>query len=401
MIRTLVVVVPLLLSIGCAGSGEGLDANGRPVGGGAGGSTGGGAGADTSLLTADFKSIQDAVFTPMCITCHAGGAAPRGLRLEEPVSFSMLVNVPSDEAPNTLRVAPGDPDNSYLIHKLEGTAAVGGRMPLNGPQLPQADIDVIRQWITAGALPPDDAGTTPAGTPPTVTSISVQVGSTLDTLPAQITVTFSADMDAALVTTSTLVLERSGGDGSFGDGNDIALTPASVALTPNARTATMDLSNIISVDDTYRLTAIGSGGSAVADVAGEVLDGDGDGAGGGDHTLTFDISTPPPPDPLLPTLQSIQDKIFTPICTRCHAGGNPPGDLSLQAGNSFGMIVNVPSKEESGILRVNPGNANDSYLIQVLEGTAPSTPRMPRGGPFLPQADIDIVREWIDNGAQP
>ena len=44
-----------------------------------------------------------------------------------------------------------DPDNSYLIHKLEGTQAVGIQMPPAGP-LQQAIIDDIRQWIDDGAL---------------------------------------------------------------------------------------------------------------------------------------------------------------------------------------------------------------------------------------------------------
>jgi len=50
------------------------------------------------------------------------------------------------------RVTPGNPDNSYLIQKLEGTAAGGSRMPQGGPFLDQATVDMIRQWITDGAL---------------------------------------------------------------------------------------------------------------------------------------------------------------------------------------------------------------------------------------------------------
>jgi hypothetical protein len=49
------------------------------------------------------------------------------------------------------RVAAGDPDNSYLIQKLEGTAAEGAQMPFGGAPLEQAVIDGIRQWIADGA----------------------------------------------------------------------------------------------------------------------------------------------------------------------------------------------------------------------------------------------------------
>ena len=51
-----------------------------------------------------------------------------------------------------LRVAPGAPDDSYLVHKIEGTAAQGQQMPPNGAApLSQAEIGAIRQWITDGA----------------------------------------------------------------------------------------------------------------------------------------------------------------------------------------------------------------------------------------------------------
>jgi len=127
---------------GCGGgSGEGLDSNGRPTSG-----TGGAA-----PLTASFASIQDNVFTPVCTGCHAGAAAPVGLRLDAASSYALLVGVASGEVSSLQRVAPGRPDDSYLIQKLEGRAAVGSRMPLGGPFLDDATIAVIRQWIAAGA----------------------------------------------------------------------------------------------------------------------------------------------------------------------------------------------------------------------------------------------------------
>lgn len=143
---TCAICVAAALLAGCGGgSGEGLDSNGRPIVPGS-GSGGGGA------LTAEFQSIQDHVFTPICTACHAGGAAPQGLRLDAVNSYAMLVGVSSIEVPSVLRVAPGRPDDSYLIQKLEGYAAVGARMPLGGPYLDAETITTIRQWITGGAL---------------------------------------------------------------------------------------------------------------------------------------------------------------------------------------------------------------------------------------------------------
>ena len=132
-----------LLAAGCAGSGKGLDANGQPLAPGTGG---GGA------LTADFDSIQANVFTPICTVCHIGATAPHGLRLDAANSYDLLVGIPSVEVPSLSRVKPGDPDNSYVIQKLEGHAAVGARMPFGGPYLAGDVVAVIRQWITDGAL---------------------------------------------------------------------------------------------------------------------------------------------------------------------------------------------------------------------------------------------------------
>src|SRR5688572_24574741 len=100
-------VAPLLLVLaGCtAGSGEGLDAGGRPITG-------------PPVGNSDFQEIQDTIFTPICTACHVGANAPVGLRLDAANSYAMLVNVASVEVPGTLRVNPGNPNASYLVHKI-------------------------------------------------------------------------------------------------------------------------------------------------------------------------------------------------------------------------------------------------------------------------------------------
>ena len=47
-------------------------------------------------------------------------------------------------------VIPGDPENSHLAQKLLGTQKEGTLMPPNG-SLPQEEIDIILDWIKAGA----------------------------------------------------------------------------------------------------------------------------------------------------------------------------------------------------------------------------------------------------------
>ena len=110
--------------------------------------------------------------------------------------------------------------------------------------------------------------------------------------------------------------------------------------------------------------------------------------------------------PAATTLSEIQTQVFTPICSGCHNGSNPPGGAlpgsqNLKAGNSFANLVNVASLEQPSLLRVQPGDPDNSYIIQKLEG-APgiSGSRMPFGGPYLDQATIDKIRSWIQDGAQ-
>jgi hypothetical protein len=139
-----IAAVAVLLA-GCAGSGEGLDENGRPLG----------ESTASGELMPTIDSIQEHVFTPRCASCHQGATAPVGLRLEDAqTSYDNLVDQPAVEEPTLFRVETGVPDESYLVHKLEGTQTVGNRMPNGQPPLAPETIAVIRQWIAEGAAPP-------------------------------------------------------------------------------------------------------------------------------------------------------------------------------------------------------------------------------------------------------
>ncbi len=374
-------------------------------GGGGGGSappsnTGGG----TPPLQANFDSIQDNVLTAICTSCHIGASAPLGLRLDAVNAFALLVGVASAQVPGLLRVDPGDPNNSYLIQKLEGTAAVGGRMPLGGSALAQADIDVIRQWIADGALAMPQP---PPAAPIRVTSLSPVPGSMFDTLPASVIAIFDRELDATSVDASTFIIERSGGDDDFSNGNEVIITAASILVsTVNPMTATFDLTGVASVNDTYRVRLLGTGATTIGDLDANALDGEfsgafpsGDGTAGGDFTAQFVVEA------LVPTIESIQSKIFSTTCfLGCHTG--PPGPV-LPAGMdlsdtdaSFNSLVMTQSIEVPALFRVLPDDPDNSYLIQKLEGAAGiGGQRMPLGGPFLDQATIDVIRQWITDGA--
>lgn len=112
--------------------------------------------------TATFATLQRRIFTPSCamLSCHGAGNAG-GLTLAAGAARANLVGVPPSNgaalAAGLLRVAPGDPDRSFLLRKLAGTLGPdeGQSMPRVGAQLPPALIDLVRRWIAAGA--PADA----------------------------------------------------------------------------------------------------------------------------------------------------------------------------------------------------------------------------------------------------
>ena len=100
-----------------------------------------------------FRENVQAVFDAHCVQCHAAELPQAGLVLEDGESYDMLVGVKSLQTP-MLRVAPGDPQASYLIHKLKAThLAVGGSglgMPLtegNHTPLGAEVIARIEDWV--------------------------------------------------------------------------------------------------------------------------------------------------------------------------------------------------------------------------------------------------------------
>ena len=105
----------------------------------------------TEKLMPTLSSIQTHVFDPSCAGHHGVSATAAGLDLSAGRSFESLVNVLSTQV-GLSRVTPGDADNSYLVHKIEGRPGITGRqMPIDGPPLDADQIAAIRQWIDAGA----------------------------------------------------------------------------------------------------------------------------------------------------------------------------------------------------------------------------------------------------------
>ena len=260
-------LAPLLLA-GCAGNGQGLNANGEPITPGS---------SPAAPLTADFQSIQDNVFTPICTRCHSGAAAPEGLQLDAGHSYALLVGVGSAEVPSLERVKAGDPDSSYLILKLEGASRiVGVRMPFGGPYLPQSTIDVIRQWITNGAQ--QGASAAASAVAFALTATSPADGALVPQSPRQFVVAFNREPDFSLLNDTTVMLERATPEGPVAQRVSLELArgnPAAVLLTPLAPL----------LPGAYRLRVRGTGAAALADVDGREL--------GSDYAAEFTVNGAP------------------------------------------------------------------------------------------------------------
>ncbi len=109
----------------------------------------------------------------------------------------------------------------------------------------------------------------------------------------------------------------------------------------------------------------------------------------------------PPVTGLAPTLASIQDNVFTVNCAvpGCHGGAGAQQGLRLDPGFSAGSLINVASPRDPNLIRVVPGNPDASFLIQKLDGTQTLGDRMPDGGPYLTTATVNVIRQWIQDGA--
>lgn len=108
-----------------------------------------------STIQSNIFEAPDAAGRAACVTCHTNAvhAPSGGLNLLHDAAYDQLVNVPSHEKPALRRVVPGDPDSSYIVHKLEGRPGIIGRqMPYSGPPyLTSGQLVIIRRWIEIGA----------------------------------------------------------------------------------------------------------------------------------------------------------------------------------------------------------------------------------------------------------
>jgi hypothetical protein len=142
-------------------------------------------------------------------------------------------------------------------------------------------------------------------------STTTLVGANLT--PKEIDVQFNQLIDPSTITASSVLLVGSGGDGIFGNGNDVTINLAG-KLSFVAATHTLAISlagsGLTLPTDRYRLTLLGNGSTVLRNPQGLALDGEnttndspngaqlplpsGDGFPGGNFYLNFIVNTTPP-----------------------------------------------------------------------------------------------------------
>lgn len=134
------------------------------------------------------------------------------------------------------------------------------------------------------------------------------------------------------------------------------------------------------------------------------------------------LPTSAPPPGVEVSLSRDVQPIFNQSCATafCH-GGTLASPMSLEEDKAHGSLVGVPSCEAPGLKRVEPGSSELSYLIIKLEGrqsavldagscatcsvplvgpVANCGTQMPPGQPPLDGHLIQLIRDWIDQGAE-
>jgi hypothetical protein len=158
-------------STGGAQASGGSALGGATGGGGANAAGGGNAGvpaAGSSSRSLSFEAdiwpvfalIRDPIFVyyddstyESCVTngvCHGGSTPGAGLRMPDPdTAYEQLLNVPSRTSlcDDSLRVVPGDPEQSCLILFYRQ------RLRAELEWVTESEIDLVSQWIAEGALP--------------------------------------------------------------------------------------------------------------------------------------------------------------------------------------------------------------------------------------------------------
>lgn len=104
-----------------------------------------------STCLESYTAEAEPILSKKCVSCHNDASPGAGVSYQKGSGYDYLVNVASSELPEMARVTPGNPELSYLAHKLldthESVGGTGTKMPPSS-SLKQKDIDAVIGWIS-------------------------------------------------------------------------------------------------------------------------------------------------------------------------------------------------------------------------------------------------------------
>ncbi len=106
-------------------------------------------------LVPTLASLEDQYFGPSCTfsSCHDSDNPAGALDLSPGNAYDAMVDVAAQGDAAAMLIVPGDPDNSYLVHRVEGTSGVFMPPGVTEALDPECRIATLRAWILAGAPP--------------------------------------------------------------------------------------------------------------------------------------------------------------------------------------------------------------------------------------------------------
>lgn len=312
------------------------------------------------------EAWQTQLFEPTCgaAGCHAGPTPAMGLDLVSAGLVDRLVGVPANGCGDKTLIVPGAAAQSYLFEKVSlSSPTCGEHMPLGMGSLTDTQLSCLSAWLQS--LPPPSGGAD-AGSDAGMTTSDAATG------PA-------CPVGQTLCGADCVDLTSSGSNcGSCGHVcAGVCSASRCVQMCPpgttNCSGSCVDLQS----------SASSCGACGQACPAGK--------------SCVAGACTCGPPISFAGQVQPI----FTAGCTSgCHSGMHPAASLSLVTGSAIASLVNVPSSSCSQRLRVSPGMADQSYLMNKLTGTnLCSGSQMPKTGGALSASALDLISGWICEGA--
>ena len=104
--------------------------------------------AEESTKPIDYLTEIKPILTQRCFACHGAETQKSGLRVDTAAALKLGGDTGA-------AIVPGKPDDSLLMHAITGTNGAS-RMPPKEPRLTDAEVALIKTWISQGAHAPTD-----------------------------------------------------------------------------------------------------------------------------------------------------------------------------------------------------------------------------------------------------